>query len=131
MSQFLLLALLISNLLLCPFRCVSAPDAPAFETQAVAACACCHQECDSEPKQGGDFPSEDCTCPDCICHGATIQGSPDICLATSQVLSRGVTPLRIESSHIEFSKCLSTIAMSPPDHCGGRDALITFQTWLI
>ena len=89
MHHFVLTFCLIANLLACPLRCAACHSTtPATEQaqQNERTCQCCTKKavCPEESKSslpGGKHPADssenDCSCPNCICEGATLTKAPD------------------------------------------------------
>lgn len=135
MFRALLTFILMANLLACPLRCASC-DAGDVRVQEVpvATCSCCDQP--SESSEDSD-PVNTCQCPDCLCHGATLQAE--------------VTVPNFDWQHQRISDdyamavniaALSGSAVMPPQldlrQIGDRGiglrtvhALMAFQHWLI
>ncbi len=89
MHHFLLKFCLIANLLACPLRCAACHSSSSATEQAQQnkrTCQCCAKKavCPEESESsllGGKRPANpaenDCSCPNCICEGATLTKSPD------------------------------------------------------
>lgn len=96
-------------------------------------CSCCRGEAKTPVSESSeDRPREDCTCPNCICEGATLQDILELPDASKQPASfdhwsaaseRDVTVVIVQ----EFAR-------ETKDHnrynCG-RNARIAHQSWLI
>ncbi len=134
MGRFILAILLATSLLVCPLRCYSCQTGVALDVdRAVTACPCCHDSGNSGKTEiPADAPSEDCSCPNCICEGATIQAGPEIpdhvpqlvCFVDWSVLVNG----DVLRTTVQRSR---SAGKSPPCSLYGRDALIAHQSWLI
>lgn len=92
MHHFLLTFCLIANLLACPLRCAACHSSSSAIEQAqqnTRTCQCCAKKaiCPEESESsllGGKRPANpsdnDCSCPNCICEGATLAKAPDIAI---------------------------------------------------
>jgi hypothetical protein len=92
MQHFVLTICLIANLLACPLRCAachSSSSAIEPAQQNKRACQCCAKKavCPEESVSslpGGKRPADpsenDCSCPNCICEGATLTKAPDFAI---------------------------------------------------
>lgn len=134
MGRPLLAILLIANLLVCPLRCFSCQtEAVADDNCSGEVCCCCQLADDvNQPIDGDHLPSEDCSCPDCICEGATLERG----LETSQVLTQSIlfvcgTDRAVIGIEHQF-QCLSVGQENSSDRfISGRDARVAYQSWLI
>jgi hypothetical protein len=92
MQHVLMTFCLIANLLACPLRCavchsssngIEQAQQNKFACQCCAKKAVCPEESDSAPR-GGKRPADpsenDCSCPNCICEGATLTKAPDFAI---------------------------------------------------
>ena len=122
--------LLTFNLLVCPLRCLSCQtQAGENEACVTTACSCCQESSDAESPQSGNTSDEDCSCPNCICEGATLQTSPEISAVESLAALRGRATLFGDVSG-RPPLCQLTRKDRPPRFNSGRDALVAFQSWL-
>ena len=91
MQHFVLTICLIANLLACPLRCAACHSSSAIEQaqQNKRTCPCCTKKtvCPEESESslpGGKRPANpsdnDCSCPNCICEGATLAKAPDFAI---------------------------------------------------
>jgi hypothetical protein len=92
MQHFLLTFCLIANLLACPLRCAVCHSSSTGIEQAQQnklACQCCVKKAvcpeESDPAPlGGKRPANpsenDCSCPNCICEGATLTKARDFAI---------------------------------------------------
>ena len=133
MGPKLIAILLITNLLVCPLRCFSCQSEEAVGGDCAQAACCCCQGAQDSDESSNEQPlhGEDCTCPNCICEGATVEDDPEIpvasdCVAlgawivpTDDLLLSGTPHARIDARD------------RPPSTVGGRDALVAYQSWLI
>ena len=81
MQHFVLTICLIANLLACPLRCAACHSSSSAIEQAqqnTRTCPCCAKKaiC-AEKSESSQLPEEhpsenDCSCPNCICEGATL-----------------------------------------------------------
>ena len=143
MCRFALTVLLMINLLICPFVCMSEVAGTVEAGEPVQLCACCISNRpyvlgESATSGGdsdsgnplGDVPADDCFCPNCICDGAiaVVDGITIPELAEQ--------PFLIDWQIQPASNGQPTFAhrrhSHPPNLCKcGRAALITYQVWLI
>lgn len=133
MGRCIVVLSLIANLLLCPFRCMSGEWGTAAEdASARSACSCCQptNKCSDAPSQDEE-PEDDCSCPNCICAGATRESGPkvspiDVRVAVSHWLthSDAATQRRVSSDR-------TCTIDEPSGGAGGCAVLIAFQVWLI
>ena len=137
MRRPFLAILLIANLLVCPLRCFSCQAETAAETTCISsACDCCHaaeQPSDCDPGSGDDpAPSEECSCPDCICEGATIQSAPEIAQDVAQPAHFFDWNDRLAIRMDRLSNRRSSeLDLLPDRFFSGRDARVARQSWLI
>jgi hypothetical protein len=91
MQHILMTVCLIANLLACPLRCAVCHSSSTGIEQAQQnklACQCCAKKAvcpeESESSPGGKRPANpsenDCSCPNCICEGATLTKAPDFAI---------------------------------------------------
>ena len=133
-SQILLL---VFSLLACPMRCSGVLGQvcahAGHEDSALAGCACCQHhrdnvasEVDSCPTES---PDEDCTCQNCLCHGALLSSGAavDILNATALV-AIAVVPELVEAGAYLTAEPVSCNA--PFAYCG-RDICIQHQLLLL
>ena len=80
MGRLIISLALITNLLVCPFRCMSSEWSAAGEGGTIRpACCCCQppDECD-DSRSRDEKREDDCSCPNCICEGAPPRGGLEI-----------------------------------------------------
>lgn len=133
MGKALVASTLIINLLICPFRCAASEWGAAGEhcaARSTCACCCLDNDCDDSPSKDHE-PEHDCSCPNCICEGATLQNSPEVtavdiqfALASWLIAADVATECEVNS----YPACWADHATLP---VGGRIARIGFQVWLI
>ena len=134
MFQFVYSILLIASLLTCPLRCMSCRAAGAGVNDCVpAGCSCCH--CESElpvSDSSEDDPSDHCSCPNCICEGATLQDILELPDANTQAASVGHWSARIERD-ISVGMVQESAGAAQDWDCrnSGRDARIAHHSWLL
>lgn len=134
MGRFAFAILLIANLLVCPFRCYSCQTGVVSgDDCAEATCSCCHYQDQNDDESSSDEPSHggDCSCPNCICEGATVEADRKIpssgdCVAPWAWIAATDDQLRGETY---FSRIVARNRR--PCYRGGRDALVAYQSWLI
>lgn len=123
---------LITNLLVCPLRCLPGACGTGSEDSVVrpTCCCCAADNCDESPSKD-DLPDHDCPCPNCICEGATLQDGPKIPAVDVHVaVAYWLTPANVASqSRVDVPRT-GTMDRSP-GWIGGRAAMIDFQVWLI
>ena len=122
--------LLTFNLLVCPLRCLSCQtQAGENEACVTTACSCCQESSDAESPQSGNTSDEDCSCPNCICEGATLQAGPEISAVESlTAFTCRATPLGDVCGRPSLFQL--TWKNRPQRFNSGRDALVAFQSWL-
>lgn len=129
MFRFAYVILLAVHLLACPFRCQSCQV--AAQDHAQPACCCCeHQDADEDNQGDNRSPERDCSCPNCICEGATISIGPEIPEADwHQMFGPWIASL----SEVQEEKSAMQLSMKCPKvfHSGCHDALIAHEVWLI
>ncbi|QDV69578.1 hypothetical protein Poly24_32940 [Rosistilla carotiformis] len=134
MIRTLLALLLIANLLACPLRCMDCHAASADTSQSPATgCACCHDSVATASPESSDTPAGgDCSCPNCLCEGATLQDAPEVPDAETALVawlpapSASIlqpTPIGLRKHAIEH--------FDHSSHVWGRVARIAHQSWLI
>ena len=132
MGKLVVALTLITNLLVCPFRCMSGEwDAAGEDGAARPACSCCqpYDDCDDSPPKD-DKRENDWSCPSCICEGATLQDGRDVSTIDVQVAdAHGL--ISTGSANQCWVNSPPPCATNPPRCTGGRAALIAFQVWLI
>lgn len=131
--------LLIAGFLTCPARCSSCSSGiVTVKIPSPAGCSCCHCDVSSPISEvtdncpPADAPGNDCTCPNCICEGATLQDSIKLPNAETQQLCfyRGAAEIQlgiIVPVVLEFARETQDCCRY---HCG-RDARIAHHCWLI
>ncbi|MFN3159040.1 MAG: hypothetical protein ACE37I_06980 [Rubinisphaera brasiliensis] len=67
-----ILFLLITAILVCPFRCMSSMASVGGDESGtpVKSCSCCSQPAEKAGNSDGPADSSDDGCPNCLCHGA-------------------------------------------------------------
>ena len=74
MVRTLTIIVVVAQLLICPLRCLSCgEDASVSDVVELSADQCC-RECENSSGER-DTPADACSCPSCICEGATIESS--------------------------------------------------------
>ncbi len=98
-----------------------------------AGCACGHCEVESPASESSeDSPGNDCSCPNCICEGATLQDSVKLPDANRQPGSFGHWSAPIERDiSVEIVQDFARVTRDCDYRIAGRDARITYQSWLI
>jgi hypothetical protein len=136
MGKVLVAFILITDLLLCPFCCMSGErdvDVAADKHAARSGCSCClpKEACDDSPSKGND-KSNDRTCPNCICEGATLKDGPDDSIADALLFTftRWLVP-GDTSNQFSATTQIAHCADRPAHSISGHAALIAFQIWLI
>ena len=125
--------LLVTNLLVCPLRCFSCETEVAVgKDYGQSACCCCPVVPEGdESSNDNPSPGDDCSCPNCICEGATIQSAPEI-PATDPFVAFGAWIVPVDEFRQEGTSSQRTEPKNrPPRFPGGRDALVAHQAWLI
>jgi hypothetical protein len=138
MFQFLCSILLIASLLTCPSRCNSCQsDVASVDVRVPAGCSCCHGDItlpvsdsrDNCPPAGA--PRNDCTCPNCICEGATLQDGLKLPNSNTQPLCFCQWSAEIER---DISVAIVLEFARETQDCNryhsGRDARIAHHSWL-
>lgn len=133
MGRFAFAILLIANLLVCPLRCFSCQTGVVEGGDCAQAACCCCQDAQDGDESSNDQPSQgnECSCPNCICEGATVQADPETSGVTDRVaLGPWIVPTdALLLSVVSFSRA---DARDPaPCFAGGRNALVAYQSWLI
>lgn len=143
MHHFLLTFCLIANLLACPLRCAACHSSSSAIEQAqqnTRTCQCCAKKaiCPEESESsllGGKRPANpsdnDCSCPNCICEGATLAKAPDFAIHTIDVFvdHRVDAVLARLLLAADFSGCEMCIESLPPADI--QTALALRQSWCI
>ncbi len=133
MSRFLFSGLLVFNLLICPLRCVSC-EIPVADNEdcTTTTCPCCQATGHEDSSDGRDqAPAEDCSCPNCICEGATLPAHPELAWADWQMAPEYQAVPHITARMHDTSLPWLRVKDGPPRCDGGRYALIAYQSWLI
>ncbi|WP_145122095.1 hypothetical protein [Rosistilla oblonga] len=134
MIRTLLALLLIANLLACPMRCMSCHAASADASQVSAVgCACCQENAATSSAESSENPvGDDCSCPNCICEGATLQDAPQAPDAETATIVwlPGPSASLLLTSQVGLRKH-SLEDIDRPSHLWGRVARIAHQSWLI
>ncbi|MEZ6103846.1 MAG: hypothetical protein R3E01_33285 [Pirellulaceae bacterium] len=129
MGRFALSLLLIANLLVCPLRCLSCQTGVVVDGDCAQAACCCQDAQDGDESSNGQpSPGGDCSCPNCICEGATVQADPEIREASDCVASGAWI---LSTDYLLPSGSRVDARDRPPSYPGGRDALVAYQSWLI
>ena len=133
MGKFVFAFILIANLLICPFRCLSSEWGTVSEGGAApSACSCCQPDnnCDdSPPKDEGKH--NDSSCPNCICEGATLQAGPKVSAIDVQyAMAHWLIPADV-ATQCEMNSYPARLSDRTPRFAGGHTARIAFQVWLI
>lgn len=133
MGKFVIAIALIISLLMCPLRCLARDcgTAPGGHV-APQKCCCCQpdNDCDDSPSKD-DEQENDCSCPDCICEGATLQDGSEVSTFEVQV-AVAHWPIPSDVANQCAVKLRTACVRDRLPHCvGGRAALIAFQVWLI
>ncbi len=135
MGRALLALILITNLLVCPFRCLSNHFEQAdVEECAVVPCCCCESPNGNEPSDSDGeerSPDNDCSCPNCICEGATIHVGADVVLVDARASSGIPLVPAVEWLVLRANRHSFFRTEGPPRFPRARDALSAFQVWLI
>jgi len=143
MQHFVLTICLIANLLACPLRCAGCHSSSSAIEQAQQnkrTCHCCAKKaiCPEESESsllGGKRPANpaenDCSCPSCICEGATLEKAPDIAIHFIDVfVDHRVDAVLARLSHTaDFSGSEICIESLPPADI--QTALALRQSWCI
>ena len=133
MGKVLVAFTLIANLLICPFRCMASDLGTAGESDAAhSTCACCHREkdCDDSPSKEHE-PENDCSCPNCICEGATLQDGPKVSAVDVQFALANWLISSDVATECEVDSYPARMTDRVPRGAGGGTARIAFQVWLI
>lgn len=147
MGQFVLIAALIAKLLVCPVFCCSTYACSTSDIQPTGsdlvaqserhACSCCvssqssHGEVSFADSPVASFPvQDDCTCPDCICDGATIQEGPELPSVTVQLDRLPHDQLRHTIAAMVTLRLLDGDAVQSR-HLSAKDVRVHLQRWLI
>lgn len=134
MGRLVIAILLTASLLACPLRCYSCQAGAASDVDcATTVCSCCHDSgASGKTENPADAPSNDCSCPNCICEGATIQAGPEIPDLVAQFVSFTDWSVSTDDDVLGITAQRSRSAGEPPPFSlYGRDALIAYQSWLI
>jgi len=95
-------------------------------------CPCCHQDkdCDDSPLKSDD-PDNNCSCPNCICEGATLPDGPKVAAVDFQLALAHWFIQQDADANCRID-CRSTAPANPPPRlvCG-HIARAAFQVWLI
>ena len=140
MQHFVLTICLIANLLACPLRCAACHSSSSAIEQAqqnTRTCPCCAKKaiCPEKSKSSQlpeEHPSEnDCSCPNCICEGATLTKAPDFATYIIDVfvdhhVDAALAQLLLPA---DFSCCEMCIESLPPADI--QTALALRQSWCI
>lgn len=134
MFQFVCSMILIASLLTCPLRCMSCQAIAASVKDCVpAGCCCCHCESElpvSDSSEG--YPSHQCSCPNCICEGATLQDILELPDANTQAASVGHWLARIELGiRVDMVQESAGAAQDWDRRNSGRGARIAHHSWLL
>lgn len=131
MGRSFIAMMLIASLLACPLRCFSCQTGAASDVDcATTVCSCCHDS--GKTENPTDAPSDDCSCPNCICEGATIQADLEIPDRISQFVSFTHWSVSTDDDVLGITAQRSlNPGASPPCSLYGRDTLIAYQSWLI
>lgn len=143
MQHFVLTICLIANLLACPLRCAACHStAPATEQakQTSRTCQCCAkkaicpEESESslpEGKRPANPSENDCSCPNCICEGATLTKARDFAIHIIDVfVDHRVDDILAQLSlEADFSGSEICIEARPPADI--QTALALRQSWCI
>lgn len=135
MLQAILTFVLIANILACPLRCATcAAAAPADAKSAPAKCPCCPQAADESPvsEDPVDGSSDDCSCPNCICAGATLEAGREIALPELpfDIIEYGTVPVGCDAVNSLIRRCAFENGRCTARNYG-RHVLIAHQIWLI
>ena len=140
MQHFVLTICLIANLLACPLRCAACHSSSSAIEQAqqnTRTCQCCAKKAICPEKSESsqlpeEYPSEnDCSCPNCICEGATLTKAPDFAtyIIDAFVDHRVDAALARLLLAADFSGSESRIESLPPADL--QTALALRQSWCI
>ena len=133
MGKSVVALILITNLLICPLRCMASDWGTAGDDgTARSTSACCHpdKDCDDSPSKDNE-PENDCSCPNCICEGATLQDSPEVSAVDFQfALANWLIPVDV-ATECEVDSSPARMTDHVPRCAGGLTARIAFQVWLI
>ena len=134
MFRTALASLTILSLLLCPFRCMGAVDSSsASDAEVTSGCPCCHRpvadrnqaERDSSPCE----PGSDCSCGNCLCHGAVV---PDRVVVDLHHAAVAVLPADRADKVIGIAVAeLSRAGVEFPADPLGRDLCFRLQRLLV
>jgi hypothetical protein len=136
MLQAILSFVLIANILACPLRCATcAASAPVDEQcESTTGCPCCSHADDQSPASEVpvDSPSNDCSCPNCICQGATLEVGREIALPELpfEVFEYCSVTVRCDAVNSLMRRCAFEDSRCTARNYG-RNALIAHQIWLI
>lgn len=104
----------------------------AEASDAPDACSCCSNSQDNkQPSDDQPLPGDDCSCPDCLCDGATLPVDPEVPKASDCIaLANWIVATR---DHLLGAMLFSRIDAKdrPLSVLGARDALVVYQAWLI
>lgn len=134
MIRSLLVLLLIANVLACPLRCLGCQITAADESdREEIGCLCCQPGATSQaPESSGELPGDDCTCPNCICEGATLESTPQPPEVEAYVIawiSLAIDAPATQSPAVRHPGALDL--SDQPHRLAGRDARIAHQSWLL
>lgn len=143
MQHLLMTFCLIANLLACPLRCAACHSSSLAIEQAhqnKRTCQCCAKKAvcpeESEASQcsenrPADPCENDCSCPNCICEGATLTKAPDLAMHIIDVFiaHRVETALARLLLVADFSGSNTCIEPRPPADI--QTALALRQSWCI
>lgn len=131
MGRLVIAIVLIANLLVCPFRCMSCESEATVEGATARSACCCQPHDKANHSPSGDEQREhDCSCPNCICEGATLPDSRDDSSVDVEVaVAHWFNPT--DSANPCWGISQATCATFPPRSTSGRAGLIAFQVWLI
>lgn len=135
MFRALLTIILMANLLACPLHCTSCDAAASHvDTPPVEMCSCCPQSSNSPVDSD---PAKACECPDCLCHGATLQASVSVPGCNRRRDCRGedfamVSNFAVLNGSVINLQQATSRQISDRGIClRTANALIAFQHWLI
>ena len=126
MVRALTIIVLAAQLLICPLRCLSCGISTNDGDVTSRVSAPCCQECENSSGEE-DTSSGDCSCPSCICEGATVESvslpAPEVTVVFADWL--------IPSNCDLFSIASAVATEGPPIECAESTTLAVRQVWLV